>query len=154
MQWKSNTTQLESWETTKFWCFICIMTHKERFFISTFSFVSMTKSSHSSFVKRLSKKITGSLSTRKWNVGLCSGPANSGYCTLYLSFMGLHSVCGSCCTGSDHWRCLRAGNCCLDVPEMLNCACWSLPRVVWAFSDSESLQEDRIESSEELCHKS
>ena len=35
MQWKSNTTQLQQWETTKFWCSICIMTHKERFFIST-----------------------------------------------------------------------------------------------------------------------
>ena len=71
-----------------------------------------------------------------------------------LSFMGLHSVCRSCCTGSDHWCCLWAGNSCLDVPEVLNCTSCSLPCVVWAFSDSESLPEDRIESYEELYHES
>ena len=129
MQWKSNTTQLQSWETTKFWCFICIMTHKERFFIST-----------------INQKI------KCWSTFWA--------CKLWILYLIPHHLIYepplfllSCCAGSNRWRCLWAGNCCLDVPEVLNCASCSLPRVVWAFSDSYSLPEDCIESSEELCHE-
>ena len=42
----------------------------------------------------------------------------------------------------------------IDVPGVLNCASCSLQCVVWAYSDSESLPDDHIESLEELCHES
>ena len=87
--------------------------------------------------------------SRKSKVAPCSGPGNSGYCTSYLSFMDLLLLYRkwllalslswqplSWCSWSAKLRFLFAAMCC------------------WAYSDSESLPEDHIESLEELCHKS